>query len=51
MYKICLIEEKNKQKKYTIYNKLLDSPKKNIEYKNNYILEFLKKDYKNNLNK
>ena len=44
--KLCLIEIKNKNLKYTICKKLLDSPKKKIITNDLYILDFIKYEYK-----
>lgn len=46
---LCLIETKNNSLKYTVYKKLLDSPKKNKITDNSHILDFIKKDF--NFNK
>jgi len=43
--KLCLIEINNNRFRYTIYNKLLDSPKKIKLNNKNYILDFIKKDF------
>lgn len=42
---LCLIEKKNEGLKYTICNKLLDSPKKKKINNDFYILNFIKNDF------
>ena len=46
--KLILIETNNNRFKYTIYNRLLNSPKKKKITNNYYILDFIKKDFKFN---
>lgn len=43
--KLCIIKINNKDIKYIIGTKLLDSPKKKIETDKLHILNFIKQDY------